>query len=214
MKFLVRLLLIFSLGFNFYLYKRVKEIQNSNQVFTGSRSVPAQLKSVVESIQKNKQLDTVEVQQSSIQREEVLEDIPRDLSEEFRDEMPIEQQVSIDEVMENFEIASRDFIETNLKVSSDAFQTYQTIKESFYKERSDFFEKNKQYFVPEAGEDIIVPPQTVMLEQNKILSKHLDKLKEVFGNEGLKLYMAFVHRYNQELIRRTPVGDAHIIIGF
>jgi hypothetical protein len=53
-----------------------------------------------------------------------------------------------------------------------------------------------------------------MLEQNKILSKHLDKLKEVFGNEGLKLYMAFVHRYNQELIRRTPVGDAHIIIGF
>ena len=214
MKFLVRLLLIFSLAFNFYLYKRVKEIQNSNQVFTGSRSVPAQLKSVVESIQKNKQLDTVEVQQSSIQREEVLEDIPRDLSEEFRDEMPIEQQVSIDEVMENFEIASRDFIETNLKVSSDVFQTYQTIKESFYKERSDFFEKNKQYFVPEAGEDIIVPPQTVMLEQNKILSKHLDKLKEVFGNEGLKLYMAFVHRYNQELIRRTPVGDAHIIIGF
>lgn len=214
MKFLVRLLLIFSLGFNFYLYKRIKEIQNSNQVFTGSRSVPAQLKSVVESIQNNKQVDTVEVQQSSIQREEVLEDIPRDLSEEFRDEMPIEQQVSIDEVMENFEIASRDFIETNLKVSADAYQTYQTIKESFYKERSDFFEKNKQYFVPEAGEDVIVPPQTVMLEQNKILSKHLDKLKEVFGDEGLKIYMAFVHRYNQELVRRTPVGDPHIIIDF
>lgn len=214
MKFLVKLLLIFSLGFNFYLYKRIKEIQNSNQVSTGSRSVPAQLKSVVESIQKNKQVDTLDLQQSSIQREEVLEDIPRDLSEEFRDEMPIEQQVSIDEVIENFEIASRDFIETNLKVSADAYQTYQMIKDSFYKERSDFFEKNKQYFTPDPGDDVVVPPQTVMLEQNKILSKHLDKLKEVFGGEGLKLYMAFVHRYNQELVRRTPVGDPHIIIDF
>jgi hypothetical protein len=220
MKVLVFFTLSLSLALNFYLYNRIGHFDKSIQALN-FRSIPSNLD--ISEITTHV-TDSVAVEVSSIRKTptdsaqipvDSIKDISSDLDAEFSKDYADNYTDSSDyvEITQEFAQASQNYIETKLKLQVDAYHSYQQVKQDFYKAQDIYY---KQHPAPEnvTPGEVYIPSRLDMLEQDKILSAHLDKLKVVMGNSGFNSYMQFVHRFNQEIVRRSPPNRPILIMDF
>jgi hypothetical protein len=216
-----KILLILSLVFNGYLFKKFQELRQSfNSIEAKSKELaygtPVEVSDSISqriSALEKKQLvkDTVSISESAVNRSPaIVEDIRPEEAIHRLDADP--GLGSINDTIAQFELDIEQFFISDLSLSFKNFKVYNQIKEKFFSSKNKIHEK----FSPKNKntEGFYLQSNTEIIAHNEVLKKNLDKLKKILGEESFNKYQQYITDYNNLIAKNTPKGEPFFFIEF